>query len=439
MQGGRCCDHDDRAVSSSDAGPWVNETTVHESVTAWAASGAMGLTGRADAPPLGPPALLGARLRRVAWLLERRSAQLGHRVALDPLALLGERAAIAGLHRNGTRSCGGATRLLRARDGWMAVTLARPDDVELVPAWLELELSPRGDPWPVIERVLRERAAAEILERGLLVGLPLAVLPARPPRPSPPAPLANLPLTAQRVGDHPPTPELVDVVVIDMSGLWAGPLCGSLLALAGAEVIKLESTRRPDGARRGPGRFFDLLNAGKQSVALDFTSRPGRQALHGMIERADVVIEGSRPRAVEQLGVDAEASVRRDRPRIWVAITGHGRTGSGRDRVAFGDDAAVAGGLVVWDGSEPCFCADAVADPVAGLVAATACLDALAVGGRWILDVALAGVAADLSGPTVPTAPDLEVAPPWARHVSEPGPTLGAHTRRVLERWGLAA
>jgi hydroxymethylglutaryl-CoA lyase len=44
----------------------------------------------------------------------------------------------------------------------------------------------------------------------------------------------------------------------------------------------------------------------------------------------------------------------------------------GADRVAFGDDAAVGGGLVVWDADGPCFCADAVADPVAGLVAAAA-------------------------------------------------------------------
>ena len=84
-----------------------------------------------------------------------------------------------------------------------------------------------------------------------------------------------------------------------------------------------------------------------------------------------------------------------------MSITGHGRTGAGRDRVAFGDDAAVAGALVVADEAGPCFCADAAADPAAGVAAAAACLDALAVGGRWVLDVAMADVAASLAGPTL--------------------------------------
>jgi hypothetical protein len=45
-----------------------------------------------------------------------------------------------------------------------------------------------------------------------------------------------------------------------------------LLALAGARVVKVESTRRLDGARSGSSAFYDLLNAGKESVALDFAS-----------------------------------------------------------------------------------------------------------------------------------------------------------------------
>ena len=49
---------------------------------------------------------------------------------VDPLALLAERAAIAGLPRAGDISCGGATRLMPAADGWVALSLARPDDVD---------------------------------------------------------------------------------------------------------------------------------------------------------------------------------------------------------------------------------------------------------------------------------------------------------------------
>ena len=54
-------------------------------------------------------------------------------------------------------------------------------------------------------------------------------------------------------------------------------------------------------------------------------------------------------------------------------VTGYGTEPGSADRVAFGDDAAAAGGLVVWDERGPCFCADAVADPVTGLATAELC------------------------------------------------------------------
>ena len=68
---------------------------------------------------------------------------------------------------------------------------------------------------------------------------------------------------------------MTGLVVIDLSALWAGPLCGDLLARSGATVVKVESTQRPDGARRGARAFFDLLNGRKRSVGLDLQSRQG--------------------------------------------------------------------------------------------------------------------------------------------------------------------
>ena len=106
--------------------------------------------------------------------------------------------------------------------------------------------------------------------------------------------------------------------------------------------------------------------------------------------------------------------------------------------MAFGDDAAVAGGLVVRDAAGPCFCADAVADPVTGLVAAAACLDALSVGGRWLLDVAMVDVAAHLAGPTLTVATDVVAEPPRARRVTAPAAALGEHTAAVVADLGAA-
>ena len=127
------------------------------------------------------------------------------------------------------------------------------------------------------------------------------------------------------------------------------------------------------------------------------------------------MIEASRPRALEQLGIDATAIVAGGGPRVWVSITGHGRDGAGADWVAFGDDAAVAGGLVAHDEHGPVFCADAIADPIAGVVAAGAALQALAAGGRWLLDVSLSAVAAAAGRTDAAGHRPVEVAAPHAR------------------------
>lgn len=390
-------------------------------VAAWAASGAMALSGRRDGGALGPPALLVDGVAALGERIATRSAELGRAVELDWLALLGERAALAGLARAGTTSCGGGTRLLSTADGWMAVALTRPSDLDLLPAWLGVEVV-ADDPWAPVAARLAAQRSADVLAQATLLGLPVSALGERTPR-------ADAGVHAQPHGPAPPTATLQGVRVVDLSGLWAGPLCASLLGSAGADVIKVESTQRPDGGRRANRRFFDVLNGGKRSVCLDLVSASGRTDLARLVAAADVVVEAARPRALEQLGIVAtEVLAGEAGPRVWVSITGHGRASP---RVAFGDDAAVAGGLVVDDGSGPCFCADAVADPVTGLAAAAAALDALAQGGRWLLDVAMAGVSAAAAGPTLP-AEGLAAAAPRARAPLVPARPFGADTAVVL-------
>jgi hypothetical protein len=389
----------------------------------------MALTGPADGPALGPPAGLVDGLTRVGDVLERRSTQLGRPVAVDPLQLLGERAAIAGLSRHGAISCGGGTRLLETSDGWLAVSLARPDDIDLLPAWLGLD-DAAEDPWGEVARAAAGGRSGELADRAALLGLPVSALPTSPVvAPIADPALSPLPCRTDRLGSAPPTTSIDGTRVVDLSSLWAGPLCGALLALAGAEVVKVESTSRPDGARRGPAAFFDLLNGDKRSVSLDLRRDDGVRALRRLISSADVVIESSRPRALEQLGIDATELVRDGGPRVWLSITGHGRAGAARDRVGFGDDAAVAGGLVCWHDERPVFCADAAADPASGMAAAAVCLDALATGGRWLVDVGMSRVAAHLSGPTLAVPAGTTVATPRARTPRSSAPPLGAHNR----------
>jgi hypothetical protein len=222
------------------------------------------------------------------------------------------------------------------------------------------------------------------------------------------------------------------VRVLDLSSLWAGPLCGQLLAAAGAEVVKVESTLRPDGARRGTPAFFDLLNGAKRAVALDLSAVSGRRDLRHLIEASDVIIESTRPRALEQMGIVATDVLDLPAgPRVWASITSHGRGRGRRERVAFGDGAAVAGGLVASDDAGPCFLADAVADPLAGLVTAAAVLEALCAGGRWLIDAAMAPMTASVSGPLLDVRSERP-APPRARDVTQKAPAFGADTDAVL-------
>jgi crotonobetainyl-CoA:carnitine CoA-transferase CaiB-like acyl-CoA transferase len=96
------------------------------------------------------------------------------------------------------------------------------------------------------------------------------------------------------------------------------------------------------------------------------------------------------------MDIDARAVVHSG-PRLWVSITGHGRSPEFAHRIGYGDDAAAAGGLVGWHSGEPRFLADAIADPLAGLHAAAAIVQLIEQGGRWMVDVSLARVAASLA------------------------------------------
>jgi crotonobetainyl-CoA:carnitine CoA-transferase CaiB-like acyl-CoA transferase len=179
--------------------------------------------------------------------------------------------------------------------------------------------------------------------------------------------------------------------------MWAGPLCASILGRAGWRVLKVEDSRRPDGARFGPAQFYAGLHAGSQTVQLDFGSESGRAELSRLAGLAGIVVESSRPRALRRLGLIAEDWLRAAPGRVWVSVTGYGREDP-QQRVAFGDDAAVAGGLVAraTDGT-PVFCGDAIADPLTGLLAGLAALAADAADGGYLVDVTMAGVCAYLA------------------------------------------
>ena len=301
-------------------------------------------------------------------------------VPVDLPTALFLRAQLAGLERPGRTSANGSCHLFEAADGWAAVNLARPDDLAAVPALVALLGSP--DEPGGLHAAVRRVTAGEVVEAAQLLGIAAAVPgSAQGARPA---------VHAERFGER-RTRAMADIRVVDFSALWAGPLCARLLGLAGARVLKVESATRPDGARFGTPAFYRWLHGGHGNLVVDFA--PG--ALDEIVAEADVVIEASRPRALRRLGLHAEEFLAARPGRVWVGITGYGRE---NDRIAFGDDASVAGGLTGCDpNGDPVFLGDALADPVTGVFAAQAVARSLAAGGGELLCVSMAACAATLA------------------------------------------
>lgn len=426
--------------------PVIRITPSPSPARSWARSGAMGLTGRADGPPLLAPGDVATCLDGAALAFRLLAAARGTPLSLDGAALLGERAAHLGHGRHGTVSNGGACHLVAAADGWLAVNLSRDSDLELLPAWLEGAVG--SDHWAAVASFAQRCSARPVADRAQLLGLPVALVggAGRPEADEqydvrgqrwPPAPwlydgMAMSPLPPRVISDPArlgPTRDASPArpVVVDLSALWAGPLAASLLVAAGCRVIKVEDPGRPDPARHGPPVFFDLLQGGKESVTTEVAATGPFPAL---VAAADVVIEASRPRALEQLGIHPQPH------QAWISITGYGRVGPWRNRVALGDDAAAAAGLVTGEEEvgPPLFCADAAADPITGLHAAVAALAAVAGGTGGTVDIAMREVVGHVLSFRRPAQPadTVSVAPPRSRTPNQTAAAMGADTDAVL-------
>ena len=272
----------------------------------------------------------------------------------------------------GTISPNGHSRLIQTSDSWIAVSLARRDDIELLPAWLGTAVD--DEPWESLIAAAAKRTSHELLTAAVELHLPVARICEAAPLEQPPLIYGDA-----RNSD-----------ILDLSALWAGPYCGGLLAEAGHRVIKIESPDRPDPTARHTPSFDARLNGRKQrrNMALD-----GPQLL-SLLDGARVMITSARPHALARLGLDEERVFSRNPDLLWIAITSHGWRGSAAMRVGFGDDCAAAGGLLNWKDDRPQFLGDALADPLTGIMAAMLAMEALEGRKAGLLDIALARTAA---------------------------------------------
>jgi crotonobetainyl-CoA:carnitine CoA-transferase CaiB-like acyl-CoA transferase len=273
-------------------------------------------------------------------------------------------------------------------------------------ASLRIPVAPIGTPDTVT-------SIDHFVERGVFVkaGGGAFVAP-RPPYRSDglePVPFGDVPRVAEHDGgvawtervrpsadDREPGLPLDGLRVLDFTAFWAGPAATHLLACLGADVIKVEGLRRPDGIRYAGGRpvteprwwewgpLFLAYNTNKRGVTIELGEARGRELALGLVARCDLVMENFSPRVMDNFGLDWD-TLRGANPRlVMVRMPAFGLDGPWRDRVGFAQTMEQASGMAWMTGEAdglpliprgPC-------DPVSGLHAAFAALAALEVRDR---------------------------------------------------------
>jgi CoA:oxalate CoA-transferase len=190
--------------------------------------------------------------------------------------------------------------------------------------------------------------------------------------------------------------------IVDLTRVLAGPYCTMVLADLGAQVIKVEAPDTGDDARRiGPfvgtrSAYFESINRGKQSIALDLKQAGDRRIFERLVASADVLVENFRPGAMERLGYGF-AALHAVHPRLVMASTsGFGQTGPYAARPAYDIVVQAMGGIMSLTGHPgggPARVGTSIGDIAAGLFTAigiqAALLERVRTGRGRHVDVAM--------------------------------------------------
>ena len=157
--------------------------------------------------------------------------------------------------------------------------------------------------------------------------------------------------------------------VVEFTWVAAGPYSGGLLAMLGADVVKIESRRRSDGMRRRPASGvevaegdldsslrFSALNLNKRSVSLDLSKPKGRAVAKQLAEQADVVIENFRPGVANRLGLGYEELSVKNPGLVMASISARGQSGPDTKLPGYASIFAAVGGashLTGFPGQRP--------------------------------------------------------------------------------------
>ena len=183
---------------------------------------------------------------------------------------------------------------------------------------------------------------------------------------------------------------LSGIRVLDLTNVLAGPFATSLLALAGADVIKIENPEGGDLARtlgnvpalndQLMGTSFLAQNANKRSLTLNLKPDEGKAIFRALVKTADVVVENFRPGVMARLGLSYDALAAINPRLVYCAISGFGQTGPDALKPAYDQIIQGLSGVMDVNGDErlhPLRCGFPVCDTVGGLNGAFAILAAL--------------------------------------------------------------
>jgi crotonobetainyl-CoA:carnitine CoA-transferase CaiB-like acyl-CoA transferase len=189
---------------------------------------------------------------------------------------------------------------------------------------------------------------------------------------------------------------LSDIRVTDLTAFWAGPVATQFLGALGADVIKLEGVRRPDGMRFSAGRpptwdqwwewgpVFLCSNNNKRGISVELGTEAGRSTALDLIAASDLVMENFSPRVMKNFGLEWDAVTAANPRAVMVRMPAFGLDGPWRDRVGFAQTMEQATGMAWMTGHSdgPPVIPRGVCDPMAGLHAAFAAVAALVIRDR---------------------------------------------------------
>ena len=155
---------------------------------------------------------------------------------------------------------------------------------------------------------------------------------------------------------------LQGIRVADFSWVWAGPYGIMLLAYMGAEVIKIESSKRIDSSRMGSittgqaatgwesSSYFNNVNLNKFGVTLDLSQPKAVELAKQIVRISDVVAQNMRPGAMDRLGLGYKDLVKIKPDIIMLSSSAYGATGPYREYTGYAPHFSAFSGLAYMTG-----------------------------------------------------------------------------------------